>query len=97
VERRNGLLRKHIHDVEHASLRGQPLQGGEGAHTTDLALTLEQTVRELPERYQLAIYLRWHRELEYNEIGEILGVSAEAARKVINRALGMLRRQLREL
>lgn len=97
--RRSGLLKDHTqHDPREASLYGRPIHHDRGAtEATDLELTLDQTVRELPDRYQLAIYLRWRRGMEYAEIGEVLGIGADAVRKIITRALGMLRRQLREL
>jgi len=60
----------------------------------DARVTIERMIAELPARSQMAIYLRWHRELEYMEIGDILGLSADAARMLIMRTLTRLRAQL---
>lgn len=82
-------------DWETTSLDGQrATDTGDLSDITDRRLTLERLVQALPERAQLAIYLRWHRELEYREIGEILGISTEAARKLTTRTLDTLRTRL---
>jgi RNA polymerase sigma factor (sigma-70 family) len=78
-----------------ATLWGEAATNGRAAgERADLELTIEWAVRQLPERYQLAIHLRWRRDLDYPEIAEALGVSAEAAKKLVLRALAMLRQRV---
>jgi RNA polymerase sigma-70 factor (ECF subfamily) len=99
VARRSDLLSTRVRPGrDDASLQGRRLaEGGAAADATDLELTFDHAVRLLPDRYQLAIYLRWHRGMEYAEVGDVLGLSGDAARMLVTRALGMLRRHLREL
>jgi RNA polymerase sigma-70 factor (ECF subfamily) len=97
VTHRHALLSAHLRpDWETTSLEGhQTGDTGNLTDATDRRLTLDRIVQTLPTRARLAIYLRWYRELEYREIGEILGISAEAARKLTTRTLDTIRERLR--
>lgn len=66
-------------------------QGDRAAEVSAIRLTVDQLVRTLPMRYQIAVYLRWQRDLEYQEIAEILEISREAAKKLVLRAVALLR------
>lgn len=65
------------------------VMGFEGAVLN--AATLEAILRQLPERRRLAIRLRFNDQLTHAEIGEVLEISAEAAEKLVFRALKELR------
>jgi RNA polymerase sigma-70 factor (ECF subfamily) len=96
VTHRQALLSAHLRpDWETTSLEGHQTGDPEKlTDETDRRLTLERIVQTLPARARFAIYLRWYRELEYREIGEILGISAEAARKLTTRTLDTIRERL---
>lgn len=51
-------------------------------------------VTRLPPRQQQVIYLRYRADLEYEEIGEVLGVTASAARSHAAQAMARLRARL---
>jgi RNA polymerase sigma-70 factor (ECF subfamily) len=55
---------------------------------------LERALARLPEHYRQAIHLRYHEQLTFAAIGEALGCSAEAARKLWARAVDQLQREL---
>ena len=47
--------------------------------------------RELPPRQRAAVVLRFYEDLEYAEIGELLGCSEATVRSHVHRALTALR------
>ena len=53
--------------------------------------SLTAGIEKLSPRQKEAIYLRFKRELDYNEISEILGMGVEASRNLIYRALKSLK------
>lgn len=69
----------------------QAAHGDRMADASASRLTVEQLLRTLPPRYQMAVYLRWQRDLEYDEIADVLEISREAAKKLVLRAVAMLR------
>ncbi len=56
--------------------------------------TVQEAIHELPERRQLVLRLRLEDELSHAEIGEILGISPQAAQVLAGRALAELRKKL---
>jgi RNA polymerase sigma-70 factor, ECF subfamily len=52
---------------------------------------LARALGELTERHRLAIQLRFYEELSYAAIGEVLGVSENAAFMLVSRAIAALR------
>ncbi len=96
---RNEIWHRHRDTKRRAELLEQHLDD-EGLAEVDIAsitalewrLTLQQLVAGLPERYQMAIHLRYRRDLEYAEIGEILDITPETAKKLVNRAVSSLRK-----
>jgi RNA polymerase sigma-70 factor (ECF subfamily) len=58
------------------------------------AAALEQALGRLPEHYRRAIQLRYDDDRSFAEIGEALGCSAEAARKLWARAIDQLQKAL---
>lgn len=55
---------------------------------------LERALQKLPNRYRNVVRLRYERNLTFEEIGTILGCSAEAARKLWTRAVARLQHWL---
>jgi len=94
---RGALLDAHLGEGwEEVSLQGDRIaDGDEVASDMDTRLTIEQGLETLPPRYRMAVYLRWQRDLEYDEIAEVLEISREAAKKLVLRAVGMLRERVR--
>ena len=56
------------------------------------ARQLMKLVNTLPERDKALVQMRWGEELSYRDIGELLGVTEEAAKKRGQRILGKLRK-----
>ncbi|MDL2319597.1 sigma-70 family RNA polymerase sigma factor [Alistipes sp. OttesenSCG-928-B03] len=54
-------------------------------------LTVERLLGVLTDRQREAIFLRYMKGLEYDEIGEMLGLSPHAVRKLVSRAMGKLK------
>jgi len=55
---------------------------------------LARAIAELPERARIAIRLRWYDEMSYGQIAHVLGVSEDAARMYVRRALVVVRELL---
>ena len=53
-------------------------------------------VDRLPERQRQVLYLRYRADLPFEDIGEVLGISASAARSHATQAMAALRRRLGE-
>jgi RNA polymerase sigma factor (sigma-70 family) len=109
VAARNQARRIHRDTVRHTELlqsrlehddivtHGQRVKdAGHAADSAALRITLEQAISLLPSRYQTAVYLRWQRDLGYEEIAEILEITPAAAKKLVNRATAVLREKVRE-
>jgi RNA polymerase sigma-70 factor (ECF subfamily) len=60
----------------------------------DARVTIAQAVATLSARYRAAIYLRWERDMEYDEIAQILEISQAAAKKLVQRATAALRERV---
>jgi RNA polymerase sigma-70 factor (ECF subfamily) len=58
------------------------------------AQVLEEALLRLPENYRQAVRWRHQDRLAWDEIGQRMGCSAGAARKLWSRAIGLLRRDL---
>lgn len=59
-------------------------------------LRLNNALEKLSSRQREALYLRFKKELEYEEVAEILGMSVEACRNLIYRAVKAIRRMIEE-
>lgn len=56
---------------------------------------LDSSLQQLPSAYRLVLYLRYHERRTFADIGTFLGRSPEAVRKLLERALQRLRRDMR--
>jgi len=63
-------------NIEHAELQGQ----------------VHGILARLSPRQREAVYARWYEEMSYDDIGALLDISALAARQLVFRAIGALRR-----
>lgn len=54
---------------------------------------VENLLKTLTDRQREAVYLRFIQEMEYEEVGELLEMTPQAARKLIFRALKRIREQ----
>jgi RNA polymerase sigma-70 factor (ECF subfamily) len=60
----------------------------------ELSQAMERALDRLPEHYRHAVVWRHQDRLSFEQIGQRMGCSPEAARKLWYRALGQLRREL---
>ncbi len=84
--------------MEHAEDQGlahfQPASSDNVEHNVEAAF-LVRKIKELPEPYSRAVYLRCVEEMKPREISEVLGESANVISVRISRGLEQLRRLLR--
>ena len=59
---------------------------------TEFWMWFERFARELPDRQREVLILRYQRDLDDDQIGEILAISASAVRSLVARACAALRR-----
>jgi len=89
-------------DTEYASgydaLTTVPLRPDEALETDERDTILNQRIQRaidaLPQRYRDVIILRCQREMGYDEVAEVLGVSTGAVQQQMSRAIRMLRAAL---
>lgn len=60
----------------------------------ELAEILDPAVARLPDPYRVAILLRFYQGMDYEQIASGLAITQAAARKRVNRGLGLLRKLL---
>ena len=57
------------------------------------ARLLLNALKELTPRQKEAIYLRYTKEMDYNEVAEMMDISIEGARNLISRAISTIKRK----
>jgi len=75
--------------IEDASIEGYMIEEEE---KEKLKQKVEFLLGLLTQRQRKAVYLRYMEEMEYDEIGELLDMSAESVRKLVFRGLEKLRK-----
>jgi RNA polymerase sigma-70 factor (ECF subfamily) len=70
-----------------------PSPSGE-AMEYEQAEAIRRAVERLPDNYRRVIVLRYQDERSFDEIGELLGLTANAARKLLLRAVERVQREL---
>jgi RNA polymerase sigma-70 factor (ECF subfamily) len=76
---------------------GTPAPGPDASvEQADLVRHVLRALRTLPERYQLAFVYRWRHGWDYTDIAATLGISNDAAKKAVSRALAMIRAQVED-
>ncbi len=66
----------------------------EQAQQGELELALDRAIAALPEKQRLAVVLRRHQELPYEQLCDILGMSLPAVKSLLFRARNELRKSL---
>jgi RNA polymerase sigma factor (sigma-70 family) len=64
------------------------------SHALDDALSLWPIVDRLPARERVTLYLRYRADLSFEQIGEVMGITAASARAYSSRAIERLREAL---
>ena len=77
------------------SARLQPTRGNGSGPSDDARLAM--AIAALPERQRLAVFLRYYADLEYRQIGEVLGIATGTVSAALNAAHHTLARQLNEV
>lgn len=57
-------------------------------------IELERNIKKLPSREKEAIYLKFYKNMNYDEITKIMGINYDSARKLVYRAIKSLRELL---
>ena len=64
------------------------------AMAREQAEAIRRAVERLPDDYRRVIVLRYQEERGFEEIGDLLGLTANAARKLLLRAVERVQREL---
>ncbi len=72
-------------------------RNGDAPHEDDHAGELRETLRLLPERQRLALFLRYYADLDYATIATVLEISEGTVAATLHAAHGSLRRRLEEV
>jgi RNA polymerase sigma-70 factor (ECF subfamily) len=64
------------------------------ASANEQAEMVRKALEQLPENYRRVIVLRYQDERSFDEIGDLLGLTANAARKLLLRAVERMRQEL---
>lgn len=76
---------------EHEAMNRAELDAGGATSWAELAPLLDETMQDLNRVEQDALVLRFFEDKSLAEVGRLLGLTEEAARKRVSRALGTLR------
>lgn len=88
---------KTIHDFPfnlHYNIESSMIQNEEDLDRNSLVIN---ALEQLTSRQKECIYLRFYSGLEYTEIADIMNISLKAAYKIAGRAIGFLRKYLKEI
>lgn len=55
---------------------------------------LDNALSQLSDRQREIIYMKYYQQMEYEEIGRIMGLNYQSARNLVNRALSVLRKEM---
>jgi RNA polymerase sigma factor (sigma-70 family) len=75
----------------------EALDGAMSRQGTAADGSLGAAIQSLPERQRLAIFLRYYGDLEYRQIGEVMGITTGTVSAALNAAHRALIRQLNEV
>lgn len=96
---RNALreeVRRQARESEHGQLPDHEAQASTPTYMNDLETLMEETLQTIDELDRNAVLLRVVHQEEYQHVGSALGISEEAARKRVGRALERIRSQLEQ-
>jgi RNA polymerase sigma factor (sigma-70 family) len=57
-------------------------------------LQLEKALGQLSDRQREIIYMKYYRQMDYDEIGTIMDLNYQSARNLVTRALTALRKEM---
>jgi RNA polymerase sigma-70 factor (ECF subfamily) len=80
-------------EEQHAMERHEGFED-HGAELADTVRALKRALEALPEDLRTALTLRFHEELSYSELGEVLAISEPSAHQRVQRGLEKLRERL---
>lgn len=84
--------RRHFHEQKAATMHD--VSSPDSATASAIEPNLDEAVNQLPEPDRQYVLLRFFRQVSFRELGQRFGVSEDAARMRVNRALERLRSQL---
>lgn len=87
-------VRRTLHEQKAAAMQSETASADSESLWADVAPRLDAALGKLCDADRSAIALRYLQNLSFPEVGECLGLSEEAARKRVDRALGRLRKVL---
>lgn len=68
-----------------------------GLEKNEISGKVQKALRQLPEKYRLALYLYYFEDLKYKEVAESLNLPVNTVRTHIKRGKEMLKKQLADL
>jgi len=74
-----------------------PIEDSTPSGSDEAAMDLRRAVNRLPAEMKLAIVLRYYLDLPFDEVGRVFGVSSNAAKARVHRALVRLRVEIPEM
>jgi RNA polymerase sigma-70 factor (ECF subfamily) len=93
--RRSGVVARAAFElVDSRAATGITSPADADAERASDAAWIARAVGRLPERARVAIRLRWYDDMSYAQVAQVLGVSEDAARMYVRRALGILREMI---
>jgi RNA polymerase sigma-70 factor, ECF subfamily len=72
--------------------KGREAADGSAAERSEFWIWFDEMARDLPDRQREVLILRYQRDLDDDQIGEIMGLSASGVRSLVARACAALRR-----
>ena len=88
------VSRRQHHEQKAAAMRPESITRDSEAQWEEVAPLLDDQVLHLGKKDQEAILLRFYERKSLAEVGEAMGLSEEAAKKRVQRAVGKLREKL---
>jgi len=94
--RREGALRQRLDELSRSGDVAHAPAAVTTAEHREFQVALERALQQLPEAYRSVFLLRDGEELSYEQIGEVLDISAKTVSSRLHRARQQLRALLRE-
>jgi len=91
------LMRKQRHEVPlmtEENLAAQQVGPEEEWISKEETLSVRDALNDLPEHYRQALYLRYHQDLSYEEIAQVLDVPVSRVKTYLHRGKAKLKEQL---
>lgn len=91
LDARKRLARRRIHEQKAAAMKSEQTSEPDSQTWSNIRPLLDTALARLAEKDRRAIVLRYFEDLSLREVGEVMGVSEEAARQRVWRATEKLR------